>query len=107
MLNRSKGHVHQVTGITYEDENIPSKSWHNLREPATELEREAIEAVAELFEDRPIWSRFALRHNLDNKFHKNLTNALAHSAYTFHNGPWRDCWVKYGLDPRKDQQYHM
>ncbi|CAO0790251.1 unnamed protein product [Mucor circinelloides] len=107
LLNRSKYQTVQVTAIQYEDENAPSKSWHNLKPPATDLEKEAIQAIADLFKDRPIWSRFAVKSNLDFKYHKLIKRALVHTAYTFQNGAWRDTWVKYGLDPRKDQKYYI
>lgn len=27
------------------------------------------------------------------------------NGYTFTNGPWRGAFIKYGVDPRKDQAY--
>ncbi|SAM09234.1 hypothetical protein [Absidia glauca] len=32
-------------------------------------------------------------------------SVLPYFAYSFQNGPWRECWVKYGVDPRLDQCY--
>lgn len=34
-------------------------------------------------------------------------SGLVHNAYVVSDGPWRDLWVKYGVDPRSDQKYHM
>jgi len=25
-------------------------------------------------------------------------------AYLMSNGPWRDCWIRYGYDPRSNQE---
>ena len=33
--------------------------------------------------------------------------ALNTVAYTFRTGPWRECWVKFGIDPRTDKKYYM
>ncbi|KAI8637625.1 RNA polymerase III transcription factor IIIC subunit-domain-containing protein [Parasitella parasitica] len=107
LLNRSRYYGHEVTAIKYDDENIPSKSWHNVKGPSTELEKEAIEAIADLFVDRPIWLRFAIRNNLDPKYHKYITKGLVHIAYTFQTGPWRECWVKYGINPKSNPKYYI
>ncbi|KAK4511326.1 uncharacterized protein ATC70_012541 [Mucor velutinosus] len=107
LINRNKYQALETTSIQYEDENVPSKSWHNLKPPVADLEIEAIQATKDLFEERPIWSRFAIKNKLDVKYHKLIKKALAHVAYTFQNGAWRDAWIKYGLDPRKDPKYYI
>ncbi|KAG0169922.1 General transcription factor 3C polypeptide 5 [Apophysomyces sp. BC1021] len=63
------------------------------------------EKIAKLFEERPIWSRNAVRNCLPEEDHKHIRSAFPPNAYTFINGPWRDCWVRYGVDPRKDVKY--
>jgi hypothetical protein len=61
-----------------------------------------------LFEKRPIWTRAALANELQcdvaNHF---LFHALPYIAYVFQQGPWRQCWVKYEVDPRADIQYRI
>ncbi|CAO3650424.1 unnamed protein product [Mucor fragilis] len=107
LLNRHQYQTLEITSIQYEDENVPSKSWHNLKPPVSDLDKEAVQALADLFEERPICSRYAIMCKLDVKYHKLMKRMLPHVAYTFQNGAWRDCWVKYGLDPRKDPKYYI
>lgn len=96
-----------MTTIRFEDDNIPSKSWYNLRELRTDMEKECVAKVGKLFETRPIWTRYALLCVLDKKHHKYIQAALVRHAYVYSSGPWRECWVRYGVDPRKDQKYNM
>lgn len=53
------------------------------------------------FEKRPIWSKNALRVRLDYTKDK-LKYLLPTLSYYFHTGPWRNLWVRFGYDPRKD-----
>ncbi|KAL9544406.1 hypothetical protein MBANPS3_007643 [Mucor bainieri] len=107
MINRNQYQSLEITSIQYEDENVPSKSWHSLKPPLHDLEKEAIQVVTDLFKERPIWTRYAITCKLDAKYHKLVKKTLPHVAYTFQNGAWRDTWVRYGLDPRKDPKYFI
>lgn len=55
----------------------------------------------QLFEERPVWSKFALlavtKFNADQ-----LKYLLPAVAYYFVTGPFRILWVRFGYDPRKD-----
>ncbi|OBZ84692.1 Transcription factor tau subunit sfc1 [Choanephora cucurbitarum] len=107
LINKAKHAYNHITGINYEEENVPTKSWHTLVPPADGGPKETWETVCKLYQERPIWSRFALKNALDVKYHRYLRDSLVQVAYTFHSGPWRDCWVKYGLDPRQDPSCHI
>lgn len=54
-----------------------------------------------MFEERPIWTKAAIRYNtgLTDEHSKIILPVV---AYYFPNGPWRISWVKFGYDPRKD-----
>ncbi|RDD43415.1 General transcription factor 3C polypeptide 5 [Trichoplax sp. H2] len=56
--------------------------------------------LQELFKDRPIWSKNALRVHIKNEW--KLKIVLPAVAYHFKSGPWRSLWVKFGYDPRRD-----
>ncbi|XP_076066865.1 general transcription factor IIIC subunit l(2)37Cd [Oratosquilla oratoria] len=57
--------------------------------------------LKEEFEKRPIWSKNALRVRLSYNKDK-LKYLLPTVSYYFHTGPWRNLWVRFGYDPRKD-----
>ncbi|KAL1930836.1 hypothetical protein VTP01DRAFT_9973 [Rhizomucor pusillus] len=70
-------------------------------------ERQVAEKVAKLFEERPIWPRLGIKTHLEVKEYRFLRRALVANAYTFRSGPWRECWIKYGVDPRTDPMYNI
>ena len=71
-------------------------------------QREMINHVQKLFEERPIWTRRALHNHLpDNAAHFLLKYAISYCGYSFRSGPWRDAIVRFGLDPRTDPQYRI
>eukprot|EP01125_Pyxidicula_operculata_P011073 TRINITY_DN3616_c0_g3_i1.p1 TRINITY_DN3616_c0_g3~~TRINITY_DN3616_c0_g3_i1.p1 ORF type:complete len:635 (+),score=194.89 TRINITY_DN3616_c0_g3_i1:166-2070(+) len=60
-----------------------------------------------LFQTRPIWSRQALEANIPYSSIKFLKALLPLVSYTFSDGPWRNCWVRLGYDPRKNPQSRL
>ncbi|CAL1569655.1 unnamed protein product [Knipowitschia caucasica] len=74
-----------------------------------EMDRRAEQLIKEMFERRPIWSRNAVKANLDIHPEK-LKLLLPLVAYYMVTGPWRSLWVRLGYDPRKSsesKQYQM
>ncbi|XP_014214781.1 general transcription factor 3C polypeptide 5 [Copidosoma floridanum] len=65
------------------------------------LQQPQVEEMQKLFDQRPIWSRNALRY-LTKFTNEQLKVLLPSVAYYFTTGPWRVTWVKLGYDPRKD-----
>src|SRR5690348_5437352 len=61
--------------------------------------------VASLFEDRPIWSSFAIYNQFDSDERPIVRKILPKVAFYFCNGPWRNCWVKIGIDPKSSKVY--
>ncbi|KAG1042171.1 hypothetical protein G6F43_011955 [Rhizopus delemar] len=106
LINRDRRAALELTQVKFDVENIPTQSWQLIKKAVDPVINKAIELVGELFEQRPIWTRYAIRCVLEPKYSKHLIKALANHAYTFTNGPWRDTWVKYGVDPRKNVEYH-
>ncbi|XP_072310498.1 general transcription factor 3C polypeptide 5 [Eucyclogobius newberryi] len=72
-------------------------------------DREAEHQIREMFERRPIWSRNAVKANLDIHPDK-LKLLLPLVAFYMVTGPWRSLWVRLGYDPRKSpesKQYQL
>lgn len=63
---------------------------------------EDIETVRARFRERPIWSTSALRADLLVMGAIKLKFILPYVAYFYTAGPWRNLWVLYGYDPRKE-----
>ena len=65
-----------------------------------------------LLEERPIWTRRALRNRLSeddwNIIGSNAARYIyQHVGYLWASGPWRDAIVRFGIDPRKDPEYRI
>jgi len=63
-----------------------------------------LEKIRGVFEQRPIWSRLALRNQLTESEDHTLMNTRTmwtYTGYIFSDGPWRDFHVNWGYDPRK------
>ena len=68
--------------------------------------QETIKLVADLFEQRPAWTRRAIRNFLQTDDQRYLLRlAVPYVGYIFRSGPWRDAIIKLGHDPRKDPEF--
>lgn len=89
----------------------PSPSLTPLESLDSQMQRLVAEA-RRLFEERPIWTRRAMRNHLPAGLWKKVGNNTAkfvfhYLAYSFSSGPWRDAFVKFSVDPRKDPKYRI
>lgn len=68
--------------------------------------QETVAVLKKLFEERPAWTRRALRNMLKtNEQRYALRHAVAYVGYIFRSGPWRDAIVRLGCDPRTDPEF--
>lgn len=81
---------------------VPVKPNDAVNDPANSsmLKQEEYEAVLKLFKERPIWTLSSIRASMREPPRK-LTHVLATMAYYYSTGPWRNCFVAFGYDPRK------
>ena len=70
--------------------------------------RGLVDVVRALFDERPIWTRRALKNRIHQE-HFVLIGKYTYQyvGYMFSSGPWRDSVVKYGIDPRTDPKYRV
>lgn len=94
--------------VPYDVAVIPSEP----REACPPLEaqepvlQETVAVLKKLFEERPAWTRRALRNMLKtNEQRYALRHAVAYVGYIFRSGPWRDAIVRLGCDPRTDPEF--
>ncbi len=98
--------------VPYNIPTIPTGSTSDL--PAFETLdpafRRLVEQARRLFEQRPIWTRRALRNNLSVADWDKVGTSTAkyvyqYVGYMYGSGPWRDAIVRFGVDPRTDPSY--
>ncbi|KAM0682077.1 tau 95 subunit of transcription factor TFIIIC [Mitosporidium daphniae] len=59
------------------------------------------ELLLQMFAERPIWTSLALKNSLKRPI--SLRRELPLVAYYYPKGPWRHCWVRYGVSPCLDR----
>jgi general transcription factor 3C polypeptide 5 (transcription factor C subunit 1) len=83
----------------------PIESANNYQKSRVE---KILPKIVELFEQRPIWTRAALiYHSRPAETGPIITQALVTIAYFCEKGAWRNCWIKFGIDPRSDIKYRF
>ncbi|KAI2609267.1 hypothetical protein GGR54DRAFT_618412 [Hypoxylon sp. NC1633] len=82
---------------------VPQKPY---REPSMQVPRELLSQLQALMEERPIWTRRAILNRVIGDYtDTGIKVALQLVGYQFRGGPWRDAFVKYGVDPRQDPKF--
>lgn len=94
--------------VAYDIANVPSTPQEGLA-PIEILDkplRELVDLLKQLFEERPAWTRRALRNHLVSDEQRTLLrHAIPYVGYIFRSGPWRDAIIKLGIDPRSSPEY--
>jgi len=109
--------------VSFSEPDVPSKPADDCIAKAKNVPREHIDAVAKIFEDRPIVSKLYIKNKInDASIIANLRQyyiylfcqksvlilrILPLLAFHWKNGPWHLLWTKYGTDPRKDPKYRL
>ncbi|XP_035246853.1 general transcription factor 3C polypeptide 5 [Anguilla anguilla] len=96
---------HNAIFVAFEEKEVPTKpleaavqNWRRLCVHPSDSKKE--QEIKDMFERRPVWSRNAVKANLDIQPDK-LKLLLPYVAYYMLTGPWRSLWVRFGYDPRK------
>lgn len=88
---------------------VPATAPQGSREQLHDSERPFAEAVRELFEKRSVWLRGPLEAQLAARGFARQTVTLMQKAFRcvaflFVDGPWRNAYVRLGVDPRTSPQ---
>lgn len=80
--------------------------------PGTKKESKFYESLEEcmallvrLFEERPIWIKRHLDGLIPKRIHHTIKIALALLSYRFVMGPWRNTYIRLGIDPRSSSEF--
>ncbi|RVE65406.1 hypothetical protein OJAV_G00116200 [Oryzias javanicus] len=106
-LNRAR-RPHNAIFVSFNDAEVPTECLKAARENwarccLKDNDRLVEEQMKKMFESRPIWSRNAVKANI-NIHPEKLKLLLPLFAYYMVTGPWRSLWVRLGYDPRKDPE---
>ncbi|XP_029024968.1 general transcription factor 3C polypeptide 5 isoform X2 [Betta splendens] len=100
--------------VSFSDPTVPSECLEAAKQNWARIclkdaDKEAEEKLKEMFERRPIWSRNAVKANV-NLHPDKMKLLLPVFAYYMVTGPWRSLWVRLGYDPRQaadSKKYQM
>ncbi|XP_069017793.1 general transcription factor 3C polypeptide 5 [Embiotoca jacksoni] len=103
-VNRSR-RPHNAIFVTFIDPTVPTSCLEAAKVNWTRVclkdhDKHTEEKMKQMFESRPIWSRNAVKANI-NIHPDKLKLLLPVYAYYMVTGPWRSLWVRLGYDPRK------
>lgn len=91
--------------INHNQYPVPTKA---RREPTIEIPDGLLKQLHALMEERPIWTRRAILNSVTGNYADSMLRiALQLVGYQFRGGPWRDAFVKYGVDPRPDPKFRI
>ena len=91
--------------LTYDAETIPDGPQEQALQQvkAFAVEKKNIAEIRAMFQQQPIWLKAELAHKVKTP-HKHLKYILPVVAYYFSSGPWRNQWIRFGYDPRKQPE---
>lgn len=106
LINRTRGLRQHLLTVTFEDANVPTEPSPLLvSDPGADLML-LVGKLQELFDRRPMWTRRGIVNELnDLKSFQSIKFALPYVSYMWKAGPWRDCYAKFGIDPRTEPAY--
>ncbi|KAG4305554.1 hypothetical protein PORY_001110 [Pneumocystis oryctolagi] len=110
LINKSKAPKIWSISVPWETKTVPLEPHVKLPNVPEQNIQNILDLLKILFEERPIWTRRAILYKVNEKdpgMCMYLKYALAYVAYHWRSGPWRDTYVKYGVDPRTDQKYRF
>ncbi|SCU97301.1 LAFA_0G10814g1_1 [Lachancea sp. 'fantastica'] len=84
------------TGV-YPGSNKDSKFYEKLEQ--------CIAILDEAFKTRPIWVKRHIDGLIPQDLHGTLKIALSLVSYRFTKGPWRNTYIRFGIDPRSSSQF--
>lgn len=85
---------------------MPSARLPNLPDITDPKALEKLELLRQKLSNRPIWSRAALSNVTSLPLH-DMKKLLVYVAYTVHTGAFKDCWIRFGVDPRIDPSLYI
>lgn len=101
VTNRQSRATNGVSVLFDLNEPVPTKPSDAVKDLVQNkvVTQEEYDEVIKLFNDRPIWTLASLRAYIRQPSRR-LNFVLATIAFYYSTGPWRNCFVRFGYDPR-------
>uniref|UniRef100_A0A0B6YA37 Transcription factor IIIC subunit 5 HTH domain-containing protein n=1 Tax=Arion vulgaris TaxID=1028688 RepID=A0A0B6YA37_9EUPU len=104
-----KKRFHGTIHISFGHPDVPRDPDPVAFERLTKLpnQDDGLNALKQLFEQRPLWSKVGIFGHLDKIHHTYLKYLLPVVSYYYLNGPWKNLWCKFGPDALRASQYGL
>jgi general transcription factor 3C polypeptide 5 (transcription factor C subunit 1) len=104
VTNRMSRATHGISITFNMTDPVPSKPNENAKDLVKSklVTQEEYDAIHDLFQERPIWTLASIRAHMQCPPKRHLSFILATIAFYYSTGPWRNCFVRIGFDPRKN-----
>lgn len=101
ITNRTSRATHGISVPFSMTDPVPTKANDAVKDMLnwTIVKQEEYEGVLKLFQERPIWTLASIRAHMRLP-PRRLNYVLAMMAFYYSTGPWRNCFVAFGFDPR-------
>lgn len=68
---------------------------------------ECVKLLEKLFDQKPVWLRRHLYTITPENWKNTFKYALAYVAYSTRTGPWKQSYIKFGVDPKQSDAYAL
>ncbi|KZT62893.1 hypothetical protein CALCODRAFT_489420 [Calocera cornea HHB12733] len=109
LQNKFRHSASKITQLAFDEpaEAVPREEPAGAQQKLDPPAMAVLVRVRALFEQRPVWSRLALRNQLTEEEDHVLMNTrglYTYTGYNFSDGPWREFHIKWGYDPRTTKE---
>lgn len=91
--------------VKFQNEKVPSEPPEGAKDMLRDDEREVVDALKGLFEERPLWLRGPAEERLREKGLQPNVSTMQKTficvSYLWSDGPWRQVYIRLGYDPRQ------
>lgn len=93
--------------VSFHDTDLPRVPCAEALNSMVNMDPAMVTKLKAVFEDRPVLTRIYANAKVPEISYGDLARVLPIFAFCFVDGPWRNCWVKYGTDPRSDPRFRL
>ncbi|KAJ1818262.1 tau 95 subunit of transcription factor TFIIIC [Coemansia sp. RSA 2675] len=92
--------------VKYTDSTVPTEPTPKALETVKDIPRSLMRKAQDILAQTPVVSRNAMEVLIPPSERQGCRlNQVMHSiAYLMHTGSWRSCWIRFGYDPRKEEE---
>lgn len=93
--------------VSFNDTELPRVPCAEALSCMVNMNPTMVSKLKAVFEERPVLTRIYANSKVPEISYTDLAKILPVFAFCLVDGPWRNCWLKYGVDPRSDPRYRM